>query len=186
MSFHNQSFFSQEEEKVLILCIALSPVSYNQKSHVVSFVLHFVYEFLSLFSPFSVFQPIDYEINRTYVLTVEAKNEIPLARGIHPPRQSTATVSIRVIDVNESPYFEPNPKLIKLEEGIMPESTLTTFTAQDPDRYMQQSIRYFAGKRKKRKNLIGGNRSMLQICSTFYLKFCLNDILSNHLAKIIN
>ncbi|XP_028986859.1 cadherin-2 [Betta splendens] len=88
----------------------------------------------------TVVKPIDYENTRTFVLTVEARNEIPLARGIHPPRQST--VSIRVIDVNESPYFEPNPKLIKLEEGMMPETTLTLFTAQDPDRVMQQSIRY--------------------------------------------
>lgn len=88
-----------------------------------------------------IFQPIDYEISRTYVLTVEVRNEVPLARGIHSPRQSTATVSIRVIDLNESPFFEPNPKLIRLEEGMMPESTLTTFTAQDPDRFMQQTIR---------------------------------------------
>lgn len=87
-------------------------------------------------------QPIDYETSRTFVLTVEARNEVPLARGIHSPRQSTATVSIRVLDLNESPFFEPNPKLIRLEEGMKPESTLTTFTAQDPDRYMQQSIRY--------------------------------------------
>lgn len=93
------------------------------------------------FSLCLLFQPIDYEISRTYVLTVEARNEVPLARGIHSPRQSTATVSIRVIDVNESPYFEPNPKLIKLEEGLQPESLLTTFTAQDPDRFMQQTIR---------------------------------------------
>lgn len=75
------------------------------------------------------------------MLTVEARNEVPLARGIHSPRQSTATVSIRVMDLNESPYFEPNPKLIRLEEGMLPESMLTTFTAQDPDRFMQQSIR---------------------------------------------
>lgn len=81
-------------------------------------------------------------MSRSYVLTVEARNEVPLARGIHPPRQSTATVSIRVIDVNESPYFDPNPKLIKLEEGVMPESALTTLTAQDPDRFMQQYIKY--------------------------------------------
>lgn len=87
------------------------------------------------------FQPIDYEISRMYMLIVEARNEVPLARGIHSPRQSTATVSIKVIDVNESPYFEPNPKLIKLEEGMIPESTLITFTAQDPDRFMQQNIR---------------------------------------------
>uniref|UniRef100_A0A4W5NM65 Cadherin 2 n=1 Tax=Hucho hucho TaxID=62062 RepID=A0A4W5NM65_9TELE len=90
----------------------------------------------------TVVKPIDYEISRTYVLTVVAVNEVSLARGIHSPRQSTATVSIRVIDVNESPYFEPNPKLIKLEEGMQPESALTTFTAQDPDRFMQQTIRY--------------------------------------------
>lgn len=87
-------------------------------------------------------QPIDYETSRTYVLTVEAKNEVPLARGIHYPHLSTATVSIRVMDENESPYFEPNPKLIKLEEGMMPESALTVFTAQDPDRFMRQKITY--------------------------------------------
>lgn len=90
----------------------------------------------------TVVKPIDYEISRSYVLTVVAVNDVPLARGIHSPRQSTATVSIQVIDVNEAPYFEPNPKRIKLEEGLAPENTLTTFTAQDPDRYMQQTIRY--------------------------------------------
>lgn len=87
-------------------------------------------------------QPIDYETSRTYVLTVEARNEVPLARGIHYPHMSTATVSIRVVDENESPYFEPNPKLVKLEEGMMPESALTVFTAQDPDRFMRQKITY--------------------------------------------
>ncbi|XP_037537239.1 cadherin-2 [Nematolebias whitei] len=90
----------------------------------------------------TVVKPIDFEISRTYLLAVEARNEVPLARGISSPRQSTATVSISVIDMNESPSFEPNPKLIRLEEGMIPESTLTTFTAQDPDRYMQQSLRY--------------------------------------------
>lgn len=110
-------------------------------------------------------QPIDYEISRTYVLTVEARNEVPLARGIHSPRQSTATVSIRVIDVNESPYFEPNPKLIKLEEGMMPESTLTTFTAQDPDRFMQQTIRW-----------IYKNRPRIIITSNKYNQMFLNSM----------
>lgn len=86
-------------------------------------------------------QPVDFETSRTFVLTVVAENEAVLERGIHLPRQSTATVSIRVIDVNESPYFDPNPKLVKLDEGMPTESVLTTFTAQDPDRFMQQSIR---------------------------------------------
>lgn len=80
-------------------------------------------------------------MSRTFVLTVVAENEVPLARGIHLPRQSTATVSIKVIDVNESPYFEPNPKLMRMEEGLPAESMLTTFTAQDPDRFMLQTIR---------------------------------------------
>lgn len=79
------------------------------------------------------------------MLTVEARNEVPLATGILYPHMSTATVSIRVMDENESPYFEPDPKLIKLEEGMMPESALTIFTAQDPDRFTRQKITYVAG-----------------------------------------
>ncbi|XP_053485663.1 cadherin-2 [Ictalurus furcatus] len=90
----------------------------------------------------TVVKPIDYETTRTFVLTVVVMNEIALERGIHLPRQSTATVSVRVIDVNESPYFEPNPRLIRLDEGMPAESALTTFVAQDPDRFMQQIIRY--------------------------------------------
>ncbi|KAJ8395987.1 hypothetical protein AAFF_G00026950 [Aldrovandia affinis] len=90
----------------------------------------------------TVVKPIDYESSRTFVLTVVTENEFPLARGIHLPRQSTATISIKIIDVNESPYFEPNPKLMKVEEGLAAESVLDTFTAQDPDRFMQQTIRY--------------------------------------------
>ncbi|XP_013978662.1 cadherin-2 isoform X1 [Salmo salar] len=90
----------------------------------------------------TVVKPIDYEVSRSFVLTVLAENEVALARGIHLPRQSTATVSVRIADVNESPDFSPNPKAIKLEEGLPAGSLLTTFTAQDPDRYMQQNIRY--------------------------------------------
>uniref|UniRef100_A0A673X480 Cadherin 2, type 1, N-cadherin (neuronal) n=1 Tax=Salmo trutta TaxID=8032 RepID=A0A673X480_SALTR len=90
----------------------------------------------------TVLKPIDYELSRSFVLTVLAENEVSLARGIHLSRQSTATVSVRITDVNESPEFSPNPKVIKLEEGLQGGSLLTTFTAQDPDRYMQQNIRY--------------------------------------------
>lgn len=71
-----------------------------------------------------------------------AVNEVALDKGIRLPRQSTATVSIRVSDVNESPYFDPNPKVIRLQEGIQAESEITTLTAQDPDRFEQQSLRY--------------------------------------------
>ncbi|MEQ2240540.1 Chromodomain-helicase DNA-binding protein [Ilyodon furcidens] len=87
-------------------------------------------------------QPIDFELTRSFRLIVEAENAIPLAQGIHLPRQSTATVSVRILDINESPEFKPNPKTIKLEEGLPVRSLLTTFTAQDPDSFMRQSIRY--------------------------------------------
>ncbi|XDV26358.1 hypothetical protein PO909_030102, partial [Leuciscus waleckii] len=90
----------------------------------------------------TVIKPIDYEINKSFVLTVVAVNEIPLDKGIRVPRQSTATVSIRVTDANESPYFQPNPKLLELQEGLQAESAIATFTAQDPDRFTQQSLRY--------------------------------------------
>ncbi|TMS20380.1 Cadherin-2, partial [Larimichthys crocea] len=86
--------------------------------------------------------PVDFELTRSFMLTVEAENEVALARGIHLPRQSTATVSVRILDINESPEFSPNPKSIKLEEGLPAGSLLTTYTAQDPDRSMRQTVRY--------------------------------------------
>lgn len=90
---------------------------------------------------FTTLQPLDFELNKTHLLKIEARNEVPLARGISSPRQSTATISIQVLDVNESPYFEPNPKVIRLEEGVMPETDLVPFPAKDPDQFMHQSIR---------------------------------------------
>ncbi|NP_001292329.1 cadherin-2 precursor [Oryzias latipes] len=90
----------------------------------------------------TVVKPLDFELNKTHLLKIEARNEVPLARGISSPRQSTATISIQVLDVNESPYFEPNPKVIRLEEGVMPETDLVPFPAKDPDQFMHQSISY--------------------------------------------
>ncbi|GCB62850.1 hypothetical protein scyTo_0013123 [Scyliorhinus torazame] len=90
----------------------------------------------------TVVNPIDYETNRAFVLTVIAVNQVDLTNDIQLPPQSTATVSITVIDVNESPHFVPNPKLIRQEERLPAGKLLTTFTAEDPDRYMQQTLRY--------------------------------------------
>ncbi|XP_078071731.1 cadherin-2-like [Mustelus asterias] len=90
----------------------------------------------------TVVKPIDYETNRAFVLTVIAINQVDLTKGIQLPPQSTATVSITVIDVNESPQFVPNPKLIRQSEDFPVGTFLTTFTAEDPDRYMQQTLRY--------------------------------------------
>lgn len=117
-----------------MVCIALKVVHVESCGHPV----YHVTTMLSLPPPV---QPIDFELTRSFMLTVEAENEVALARGIHLPRQSTATVSVRILDMNESPEFSPNPKSIKLEEGLPAGSLLTTFTAQDPDRFMRQTVR---------------------------------------------
>ncbi|NXM83449.1 CADH4 protein, partial [Oenanthe oenanthe] len=85
---------------------------------------------------------VDYEMNRAFMLTVMVSNQAPLASGIQMSFQSTAGVTISVTDVNEAPYFPTNHKLIRLEEGVPPGTVLTTFSAVDPDRFMQQAVRY--------------------------------------------
>lgn len=87
------------------------------------------------------FQAVDYELNRAFMLTVMVSNQAPLASGIQMSFQSTAGVTISVTDVNEAPYFPSNHKLIRLEEGVPAGTALTTFSAVDPDRFMQQAVR---------------------------------------------
>ncbi|CAO2577387.1 Cdh4, partial [Lemmus lemmus] len=90
----------------------------------------------------TVVKAVDYELNRAFMLTVMVSNQAPLASGIQMSFQSTAGVTISVTDVNEAPYFPSNHKLIRLEEGVPTGTALTTFSAVDPDRFMQQAVRY--------------------------------------------
>jgi hypothetical protein len=85
---------------------------------------------------------VDYELNRAFMLTVMVSNQAPLASGIQMSFQSTAGVTISVTDINEAPYFPSNHKLIRLEEGVPAGTALTTFSAVDPDRFMQQAVRW--------------------------------------------
>ncbi|XP_073931155.1 cadherin-4 [Castor canadensis] len=90
----------------------------------------------------TVVKAVDYELNRAFMLTVMVSNQAPLASGIQMSFQSTAGVTISVTDINEAPYFPSNHKLIRLEEGVPAGTALTTFSAVDPDRFMQQAVRY--------------------------------------------
>ncbi|XP_056442886.1 cadherin-4-like [Gadus chalcogrammus] len=91
----------------------------------------------------TVVKPVDYEMNRAFMLTVVVSNQAHLASGIQSSLQSTAGVTISVQDINEPPYFPTNPKSIRFEEGVPAGTSLTTFSATDPDRLqMQQIIRY--------------------------------------------
>uniref|UniRef100_A0A4W3IMC4 Cadherin-4 n=1 Tax=Callorhinchus milii TaxID=7868 RepID=A0A4W3IMC4_CALMI len=115
----------------------------------------------------TVVKPVDYEINRAFVLTVMVTNQALLAAGIQSSLQSTATVAISVSDMNEAPYFIPNPKLIRQEEGMPVGTLLTTFTAQDPDRFMQQIVRY--SKLSDPANWLNINATTGQITTTVVL-----------------
>uniref|UniRef100_A0A6Q2XIA7 Cadherin-4 n=1 Tax=Esox lucius TaxID=8010 RepID=A0A6Q2XIA7_ESOLU len=90
----------------------------------------------------TVVKPVDFEQNRAFMLTVVVNNQAPLASGIQSSLQSTSGVTISVVDVNEPPFFPSNPKNIRFEEGVPAGTSLTTFSASDPDRFMQQTIRY--------------------------------------------
>ncbi|XP_027810115.1 cadherin-4 isoform X2 [Marmota flaviventris] len=90
----------------------------------------------------TVVKAADYELNRAFMLTVMVSNQAALASGIQMSFQSTAGVTISVTDINEAPYFPSNHKLIRLEEGVPAGTALTTFSAVDPDRFMQQAVRY--------------------------------------------
>uniref|UniRef100_A0A667ZYD0 Cadherin-4 n=1 Tax=Myripristis murdjan TaxID=586833 RepID=A0A667ZYD0_9TELE len=89
----------------------------------------------------TVVKPVDFEMNRAFMLTVVVSNQAHLASGIQSSLQSTAGVTISVQDVNEPPVFPVNPKLIRFEEGVPAGTTLTVFAAQDPDHFIHQTVR---------------------------------------------
>uniref|UniRef100_A0A8C9ZVU7 Cadherin-4 n=1 Tax=Sander lucioperca TaxID=283035 RepID=A0A8C9ZVU7_SANLU len=90
----------------------------------------------------TVVKPVDFEMNRAFMLTVVVSNQAHLASGIQSSLQSTAGVTISIQDVNEPPIFPVNPKMIRFEEGVPAGTTLTVFAAQDPDHFIHQIVRY--------------------------------------------
>ncbi|XP_059189917.1 cadherin-4-like [Centropristis striata] len=116
----------------------------------------------------TVVKPVDFEMNRAFMLTVVVSNQAHLASGIQSSLQSTAGVTISVQDVNEPPYFPTNPKHIRFEEGVPAGTSLTTFSASDPDRLqMQQTIRY--SKLNDPADWLSINRTNGQIVTTAML-----------------
>ncbi|XP_077463688.1 cadherin-4-like isoform X1 [Stigmatopora argus] len=116
----------------------------------------------------TVVKSVDFEMNRAFMLTVVVSNQAHLASGIQSSLQSTAGVTISVQDVNEPPYFPTNPKHIRFQEGVPAGTSLTTFSATDPDRLqMQQTIRY--SKLNDPADWLFINRSNGQIMTTAIL-----------------
>uniref|UniRef100_A0A8C1WCE0 Cadherin-4 n=1 Tax=Cyprinus carpio TaxID=7962 RepID=A0A8C1WCE0_CYPCA len=111
--------------------------------------------------------PVDYERNDAFTLMVVVSNQAHLASGIPSSPSSSAAVSIKVLDVNEAPVFPSNPKIIRFEEGVPADTTLATFAALDPDRFIQQTIRY--SKLSDPANWLKINRTNGRITTTAVL-----------------
>uniref|UniRef100_A0A8D2JI68 Cadherin-1 n=1 Tax=Varanus komodoensis TaxID=61221 RepID=A0A8D2JI68_VARKO len=86
---------------------------------------------------------LDYEAQNRFVLQVTVQNDAPFAVNLPI---STATVIVNVGDVNEAPTFIPVQKSITVLEDLAVGQRVATFTAQDPDKSLQQTIRYFIGR----------------------------------------
>ncbi|XP_075427512.1 cadherin-4 isoform X3 [Ascaphus truei] len=90
----------------------------------------------------TVLKSVDYEMNKAFLLNVMVTNQSPLASGIQMSLLSTSAVTISITDMNEAPYFPNRNDPIRQLEGESVGRLLTTFAAVDPDRSLQQALRY--------------------------------------------
>ncbi|XP_015262180.1 PREDICTED: B-cadherin-like [Gekko japonicus] len=88
-------------------------------------------------------QGLDYEHTKQFVLRVSVTNVADFSM-ILPT--STATVTVRVKDVNEAPVFVPPVMRVTHSEDLPVGEVVTTYTARDPDKEMKQTLRYSIGK----------------------------------------
>lgn len=65
------------------------------------------------------------------------ENEVPFATALPT---ATATVVVKVEDVNEAPIFDPLEKLVSKREDLDPDSDVVQYTASDPDTARKQNI----------------------------------------------
>uniref|UniRef100_UPI00358E04F3 cadherin-2A-like n=1 Tax=Myxine glutinosa TaxID=7769 RepID=UPI00358E04F3 len=88
----------------------------------------------------TVVKPLDFEAGEARFV-VQVENESPvLQEGSQLP--STATVIIKVIDVNEPPVFEHSPHRANVSEDVSVGSHVTIMKAHDPDVFRKQIVRY--------------------------------------------
>ncbi|XP_074737313.1 cadherin-15 isoform X3 [Strix uralensis] len=90
----------------------------------------------------SVAKPLDHEVRDRFELTVSVQNEQPLEPAAPSSPRALATVRVRVRDVNEAPVFRENPRRVSVLEGAPPGTSVTTYTASDPDTRQLQTLTY--------------------------------------------
>ncbi|KAF3817705.1 hypothetical protein GH733_012992 [Mirounga leonina] len=82
---------------------------------------------------------LDFEAKQQYILYVTVVNVAPFEVILST---STATVTVDVEDVNEAPVFVPCPKTVEIPEDFSVGLEITSYTATDPDSFMEQRITY--------------------------------------------
>uniref|UniRef100_A0A3Q4HIE1 Cadherin 13, H-cadherin (heart) n=1 Tax=Neolamprologus brichardi TaxID=32507 RepID=A0A3Q4HIE1_NEOBR len=90
----------------------------------------------------SVVKPLNYEASEFLSLLIKVENEDPLVPDVGYGPSSTATVHVRVEDINEGPVFFPDPLIVTRMENIPVGSFVASLNATDPDILEKQSIRY--------------------------------------------
>ncbi|XP_056381932.1 cadherin-1 isoform X2 [Hyla sarda] len=85
---------------------------------------------------------LDFETKSSYILNVVVTNK---ANFSVPLLTSTATVTVTVTDVNEAPVFDPPVKTVTVPEDLASGQEVASYTAQDPDKQMNQKITYYIG-----------------------------------------
>uniref|UniRef100_A0A8D1K5H7 Cadherin-1 n=1 Tax=Sus scrofa TaxID=9823 RepID=A0A8D1K5H7_PIG len=89
-----------------------------------------------------IFNPtsgLDFEAKQQYILYVAVTNVAPFEVTLST---STATVTVDVIDVNEAPIFIPAQKRVEVPEDFGVGLEITSYTAREPDTFMEQKITY--------------------------------------------
>ncbi|XP_054245474.1 cadherin-1-like [Indicator indicator] len=85
---------------------------------------------------------LDYESKNQYSLVVTVENAVPFTVSLP---LSTASVLVAVSDENEAPVFVPPLKKVEVREDLPKGHQVTSYTAQDPDRDLKQTITYRMG-----------------------------------------
>ncbi|MCI4391369.1 hypothetical protein PGIGA_G00133450 [Pangasianodon gigas] len=78
-------------------------------------------------------RPLDYEVQSTYKLHIDARNPEPLIEGVDYDNQSTTVVVIELVDVDEPPVFTVDTVNVNIPENITVGTTILTANAKDPE-----------------------------------------------------
>ncbi|XP_057196570.1 cadherin-17 [Triplophysa rosa] len=78
-------------------------------------------------------QPLDYEVQGSYKLQIDARNPEPLVIGVEYDERATAVVVIRLVDVDEPPKFEVEALNVNIAENFTVGDLIMKAEARDPE-----------------------------------------------------